>query len=162
MRTAPGCTVEFEVAGPTLCMIPWGSPPVREGPCDPNSRFPVLLSDRTQDKGYGEFGRHDSGRFDEPAEGFVRRYRGGERFTMSDSFTDLDPLDRLAEEFIARQRAGERPSVAEYARRLPERAAEIHDLFPALIEVELLEPATDDRTGDYAPRAGPRPPRPGR
>ena len=70
---------------------------------------------------------------------------------MSDTFTDLDPLDRLAEEFVARHRAGERPSVAEYARRLPERAAEIHDLFPALVEVELLDPAIDDRTNDYTP-----------
>jgi eukaryotic-like serine/threonine-protein kinase len=72
---------------------------------------------------------------------------------MSDSFTDLDPLDRFAEEFVARHRAGERPSVAEYARRLPDRAAEIHDLFPALVEVELLEPAIDDRTNVYTPPA---------
>jgi len=72
---------------------------------------------------------------------------------MSDSSADRDPLDRLAEEFVARHRAGERPSLTEYADRLPDRAAEIHDLFPALVELEQLKPVSSERTGDYAPPA---------
>ncbi len=54
---------------------------------------------------------------------------------MSDSSADRDPLDRLAEEFVARYRAGQRPSLTEYVRRLPDRAEEIRDLFPALVEM---------------------------
>ncbi|MGL4424125.1 MAG: protein kinase domain-containing protein, partial [Gemmataceae bacterium] len=63
---------------------------------------------------------------------------------MSDSSEDRDPLDRLAEEFVARYRAGERPSLKEYEAKLPERAEEVRDLFPALIEMEQLKPITRD------------------
>ena len=76
---------------------------------------------------------------------------------MTDSSADRDPLDRLAEEFVARYRGGERPSLTEYADRLPDRADEILELFPALVEMEQLKPASSDRTGDYgagAPPAG--------
>jgi hypothetical protein len=68
---------------------------------------------------------------------------------MADSSADRDPLDRLAEEFVARYRAGERPSLTEYAARLPDRADEVRDLFPALIEMEQLKPVSADRTGGY-------------
>ncbi|MFO0807851.1 MAG: protein kinase [Gemmataceae bacterium] len=71
----------------------------------------------------------------------------------SSSSSDRDPLDRLAEEFVARFRAGERPSLTEYAARLPERADEVRDLFPALVEMEQLKPATGDHTGDFVPAA---------
>src|SRR5262245_12771747 len=54
---------------------------------------------------------------------------------MPDSSADRDPLDRLAEEFVARYRAGHRPSLTEYAARLPERADEVRELFPALVEL---------------------------
>src|SRR5208337_2491830 len=72
---------------------------------------------------------------------------------MSDSSADRDPLDRLAEEFVARHRAGERPSLTEYANCLPDRAAEIHDLFPALVELEQLKPVIANRTNEYTPPA---------
>ncbi len=57
---------------------------------------------------------------------------------------DSDPgkyarLDRLATEFAARYRRGERPSLKEYADRYPELAAEIHDVFPAMVGLEQAE-----------------------
>jgi eukaryotic-like serine/threonine-protein kinase len=70
---------------------------------------------------------------------------------MSDSSADREPLERLAEEFVARFRAGERPSLTEYADRLPDRAGEIRDLFPALVEMEQLKPGSGNRTGSLAP-----------
>jgi hypothetical protein len=77
---------------------------------------------------------------------------------MTDSSADRDPLERLAEEFVARFRAGERPSLTEYAERLPERADEVRDLFPALVEMERLKPITADLTGGYIPSAEPSDP----
>jgi eukaryotic-like serine/threonine-protein kinase len=77
---------------------------------------------------------------------------------MTDSSADRDPLERLAEEFVARFRAGERPSLTEYAERLPERADEVRDLFPALVEMEQLKPITADLTGGYIPSAEPSDP----
>ena len=70
---------------------------------------------------------------------------------MPDSSADRDPLDVLAEDFVARFRAGQRPSLTEYANRLPERADEVRDLFPALVEMEQLKPVTADQTGSFAP-----------
>ena len=90
---------------------------------------------------------------------------------MADSSADRDPLDVLAEEFVARYRAGERPPLTEYADRHPDLADEIRDLFPALVEMEQLKPATGRphrrlRPGGRAVRPGagrrvPHPP-PGR
>ncbi|MFO0849863.1 MAG: protein kinase [Gemmataceae bacterium] len=77
---------------------------------------------------------------------------------MTDPSEDRDPLDALAEEFAARLRAGERPSISEYAARLPGRADAVRNLFPALVELEQLKPDTADRTGEYAPPAGPTDP----
>jgi serine/threonine protein kinase len=77
---------------------------------------------------------------------------------MADSSADRDPLDRLAEEFVARFRAGQRPSLTEFAERLPGRADEVRDLFPALVEMEQLKPATADGTGAFAPAAEPSDP----
>jgi serine/threonine protein kinase len=74
---------------------------------------------------------------------------------MPDSSADRDPLERLAEEFVARFRRGERPSLTEYADRLPDRADEVRDLFPALVEMEHLKSGTADPTGAYAPPADP-------
>ena len=72
---------------------------------------------------------------------------------MSDSSADRDPLDRLAEEFVARLRAGQRPSLTEYAERHPELADQIKELFPALVEMEHLKPATGEHTGPFTPMA---------
>lgn len=77
---------------------------------------------------------------------------------MTDSSADRDPLERLAEEFVARFRRGERPSLTEYAGRLPGRADEVRDLFPALVEMEQLKPVTADHTGSHAPAAEPTDP----
>jgi serine/threonine protein kinase len=74
---------------------------------------------------------------------------------MADSSADRDPLDRLAEEFVARYRAGGRPSVEEFAARLPGRGDEVRELFPALVELEQLKPATGGAT---APHAASEPP----
>lgn len=51
-----------------------------------------------------------------------------------------DLLNELAYEFVERMRRGEQPSVEEFARLHPELAAEIQDLFPALVLVEQLDP----------------------
>jgi WD40 repeat protein/serine/threonine protein kinase/predicted negative regulator of RcsB-dependent stress response len=48
-------------------------------------------------------------------------------------------LDQLAEEFAARFRRGERPSLKEYLDRYPDLAADIRELFPAMVEVEQAE-----------------------
>ena len=44
-------------------------------------------------------------------------------------------LTRLADEFAACYRAGERPSLQEYIDRHPELADDIHELFPAMVEM---------------------------
>jgi WD40 repeat protein/serine/threonine protein kinase len=48
-------------------------------------------------------------------------------------------LTRLADDFVARSRRGERPSLQEYVERYPELAADIRDLFPALVEIEQVK-----------------------
>src|SRR5438477_5991699 len=58
-----------------------------------------------------------------------------------------DPVEQLLESFLARWRRGERPSPEEYAERCPERADEIRDLFPAIIEMEQLKPAVEVAIG---------------
>ena len=45
-------------------------------------------------------------------------------------------LAQLADEFAARYRRGERPSLTEYVERYPHLAADIFQVFPALVEVE--------------------------
>jgi serine/threonine protein kinase len=66
----------------------------------------------------------------------------------SDSSRDA-LLERLAEEFVERHRRGERPPLSEYADRHPDLAAEIRDLFPALVKIEHLKPVGGDLTGDF-------------
>jgi WD40 repeat protein/serine/threonine protein kinase/tetratricopeptide (TPR) repeat protein len=72
----------------------------------------------------------------------------------SDSSRDA-LLEQLAEEFVERHRRGERPTLSEYAGRHPHLAAEIHDLFPALVKIEHLKPAAGDLNGDFGPASGP-------
>jgi prepilin-type processing-associated H-X9-DG protein len=48
-------------------------------------------------------------------------------------------LARLADEFAARYRRGERPSLTEYVERYPHLAADICEVFPALVEVEQVK-----------------------
>jgi serine/threonine protein kinase len=53
---------------------------------------------------------------------------------------ERDPFEALADEFIARRRKGETPSLDEYVARLPERAEEIRELFPAIAAMERWKP----------------------
>src|SRR5262245_20632930 len=59
----------------------------------------------------------------------------------ADASVDGNSLDGLAEEFVARYRNGERPAVSEYTARCPDLAAEIRELFPALVMMEDACPA---------------------
>lgn len=61
---------------------------------------------------------------------------------MSDSGVDSgqDLLNELADEFAQRMRRGERPTIDEYAESHPEFAAEIRNLFPALLLLEQFDP----------------------
>ncbi len=64
-------------------------------------------------------------------------------------------LERLAEEFVERHRRGERPALLEYADRYPDLAAEIRELFPALVQIEQLKPVAGDLTGAFGLDNGP-------
>ena len=77
--------------------------------------------------------------------------------------------NQLLESFLVRLRRGERPSLEEYVARCPDRADEIRELFPALIEMEQLKPAVAVETGPHdrpsarpAPTTRPAPPHPER
>src|SRR5262249_41124649 len=74
------------------------------------------------------------------------------------SSADRDPVEALAEDFLSRYRRGERPSLTEFTSRAPEHAAEIMELFPALVMLEQATPSNDsgaagtpafERLGDY-------------
>jgi serine/threonine protein kinase len=73
----------------------------------------------------------------------------------TDPGSGRDPVDQLLESFLARRRRGERPSLEEYAAQCPERADEIRERFPAVVESEPLKPAVEAATGSLD-----RPPRP--
>jgi len=60
---------------------------------------------------------------------------------LSDESQFENPIDPLAEDFVARLRRGERPSLTEYTTRHPALAAEIRELFPALVLMEKARPA---------------------
>src|SRR5271166_6874465 len=67
---------------------------------------------------------------------------------MSDSSgSGRDPVEQLAESFQARLRRGERPNLEEYVARCPERADDIRELFPALVEMEQLKPLVEAVAG---------------
>jgi WD40 repeat protein/serine/threonine protein kinase len=57
----------------------------------------------------------------------------------SEHSADFVLLTRLADEFAQRYRRGERPSLAEYVERYPHLAADIREVFPALVEVEQVK-----------------------
>jgi eukaryotic-like serine/threonine-protein kinase len=72
------------------------------------------------------------------------------RNSQTDDDSDSDKyalLDRLAAEFAARYRQGERPALKEYADRHPELAEEIHDIFPAMVDLEHAEEIRQDQSG---------------
>ena len=78
---------------------------------------------------------------------------------MPSSDSSRHTLERLAEEFVERYRRGERPALSEYADRHPDLAAEIRDLFPALVRIEHLKPVAGDLTGAFVPESGRTSPR---
>src|SRR5262245_16702423 len=65
---------------------------------------------------------------------------------------ERETVEQLAEEFVERFRRGERPALTEYTARYPEHAAEIRDLFPALVVMEQVAPDSVDSglTADHA------------
>jgi serine/threonine protein kinase/WD40 repeat protein len=72
--------------------------------------------------------------------------------SSSDSARDV-LLERLAAEFVERHRRGEHPPLSEYTDRHPDLAADIRELFPALVQIEHLKPAAE-LTNSFMPRAG--------
>src|SRR5262249_22507759 len=72
---------------------------------------------------------------------------------MSDRISDQDQIGALAEEYLANHRKGLKPSVESYAAAHPELADEIRRLFPALLMMEELKPASGDATGSFAAAA---------
>ena len=52
---------------------------------------------------------------------------------MSTSSDTRNPVERLAEEFLDRERRGEHPTLGEYVEHHPDLAAEIREMFPALL-----------------------------
>jgi tetratricopeptide (TPR) repeat protein/serine/threonine protein kinase len=73
---------------------------------------------------------------------------------MSAADSGQDPFDRVAEAFLAEYRAGARPAVSDYVRRHPELAAQIRDLFPALVELEEMGPQAPAPAGSSPPAGG--------
>jgi serine/threonine protein kinase/formylglycine-generating enzyme required for sulfatase activity/Flp pilus assembly protein TadD len=74
---------------------------------------------------------------------------------MSDSNSDVNPLDQLVEEIVDRHRRGERPSLTEYAAKYPNLAAELRELFPALVMMEDVRPEQREVTGPFQAREEP-------
>jgi len=67
---------------------------------------------------------------------------------------ERDPVERLADEFASRCRNGESPSVAEYARKYPQYAERIEELFPAVAVMEQLRTAETAEREAVIRRAG--------
>src|SRR5271169_1404129 len=55
---------------------------------------------------------------------------------MNETCSGFDPVDELVEGFLDRYRRGERPAISEYTRAHPELADRIQSLFPALVVME--------------------------
>src|SRR5947209_20047441 len=75
---------------------------------------------------------------------------------MSESGSGADLLNELAHEFAERHHRGERPSLSEYTARHPELAADIRDLFPALVVMEQFGSVADPPAPPARTAAPPR------
>src|SRR6516162_6840865 len=73
--------------------------------------------------------------------------------TMSASTSGPDLFNLLADEFAERYRRGERPPLSEYTDKYPELAAEIRELFPALVAIEQFGSRADEPTGPRSTQA---------
>jgi len=69
---------------------------------------------------------------------------------MTSSSDPRHPVEALAEEFLERKRRGEHPTLREYLDRYPDLAAEIRELFPALLMMEDLGKDSGGTTGSLA------------
>jgi WD40 repeat protein/serine/threonine protein kinase len=69
---------------------------------------------------------------------------------------ESDPVEELAQAFLSRLRNGERPSIEDYARRHPELAEQIREVFPAMLALERLKPPRSSPAARPAPSAPPR------
>ncbi len=81
---------------------------------------------------------------------------------MSEPSCEFDPIDDLADGFLERYRRGERPSLSEYTAQHPELAERIRAVFPALVALEEVGPEKSQGPGvDVGPfgSGGPEPPR---
>ncbi len=67
---------------------------------------------------------------------------------------ERNPVEALAEEYIARYRAGDRPTITEYMERHPDLAAEIEEVFPAMLFLERAKPSGTVATPGGAVRGG--------
>ena len=73
---------------------------------------------------------------------------------MNTSSDERNPVELLAEEFLDRKRRGEQPTLREYLERHPDLAAEIRDLFPALLMMEDLGESSGGTTCSLAANNG--------
>ncbi len=69
---------------------------------------------------------------------------------MESSNPGRETVEQLAEEFIERYRRGEQVQPSEYEALYPHHAAEIHDLFPALVVLERVAPKSESAAGTMA------------
>jgi serine/threonine protein kinase/WD40 repeat protein len=67
---------------------------------------------------------------------------------MAELQTTNSVVGALAEEFLEQYRQGARPSLEEYAERFPEHAAEIRELFPALLIMEKAASASEESAAE--------------
>jgi eukaryotic-like serine/threonine-protein kinase len=74
---------------------------------------------------------------------------------MSEAFSVFDPVDELVDGFLERYRRGERPSLSEYTEKHPELAERIRALFPALLVMEELGSRAGGSAGSVENGSGP-------
>jgi WD40 repeat protein/serine/threonine protein kinase len=72
---------------------------------------------------------------------------------MNEPSLENDLFDEVLESFVQRLRCGDCPSVSEYTAKYPELAERIQKLFPAIVVMEKLGSAGDDKSDNGALRS---------